>query len=156
MGSQIKEMADLARTFCELIEQAEWVDPSWLTSMTGLLSRLHAVAEGLEVDGGEGYLSDSDDLDARFELFSELRQLLGPKDGYWMTFDVAQDGQAMSGSLADDLTDIYCELKHGLSLLEQAPDLALENWHNGYRYHWGQHLVDASRHLYELSARRQL
>ena len=156
MGSQIKEMADLARTFCELIERAEGVDPSWLSRMNSLLSRLHMVAEGLEVNGGEGYISDNYDLDARFELFSELRQLLGPKDGYWMTFDVAQDGQTMSGSLADDLTDIYWELKHGLSVLEQAPDLALENWHNGYRYHWGQHLVDASRHLYELSARHQL
>ncbi len=156
MGSQVAEMAELARTFCRLIEQSEGVDPSWLSRMTGLLPRLHMVAEGLQEVGGEGYLADSEDLDARFEIFSELRRLLGPKDSYWMVFDVAQDGQSMTGSLADDLTDIYCELKHGLSVLEQAPDLALENWRNGYRYHWGQHLLDASRHLYELNARRQL
>jgi hypothetical protein len=62
----------------------------------------------------------------------------------------------MTGSLADDLTDIYCELKAGLSLLEEEPSLARDNWRTGYRLHWGQHLVDASRHLYELGARNQI
>ena len=97
-------------------------------------------------------------MDARFELFSHLHELLGERDAYWMEFDAATDGQQMSGSLADDLTDIYCELKHGLGVAEMSSDPvpALRGWRSGYRVHWGKHLVDAERHLYELAARNQL
>ena len=76
-----------------------------------------------------------------------------------MEFDAAHDKQCMSGSLADDLTDIYCELKHGLRLLDANPpqtDLALDGWRRSYKAHWGQHLVDAERHLYALRARGEL
>ena len=117
--------------------------------------------------GGGGFtvLDDGDDasgeslmadLDARFELYTHLRMLLGDKDSYWMAFDVAQDGQSMSGSLADDLTDIYCELKHGLRLVDREPSKAMDDWCSGFRMHWGQHLMDAERHLYELKSQNQL
>ena len=60
--------------------------------------------------------------------------------------------------LADDLTDIYCELKHGLQRLERGNDtrLTLGRWRSGFCKHWGQHVVDAERHLYALSARDRL
>jgi hypothetical protein len=73
-----------------------------------------------------------------------------------MEYDVAGDGQSMSGSLADDLTDIYCELKSGLDMLDGQPQRAVEGWHLGFHLHWGQHLLDAERHLYDLNARNQL
>jgi hypothetical protein len=149
-------MADLARLFCEMIEETDTFEPDWLGSMATLLPRLHVAVESLGGNDSDTYVPDSTDLDARFEIFSELHRLLGPNDSYWMEFDVAQDGQFMTGSLADDLTDIYCELKNGLSLLDEEPSLARDKWRNGYRFHWGQHLVDASRHLYELGARNQL
>jgi hypothetical protein len=156
MGSQVKEMADQARLFCELIEERDTFEPARLDAMAALLARLHVAVDSLDGGNGKTYVPDGTDLDTRFEIFSRLRQRLGVNDGYWMEFDVAQDGQSMTGSLADDLTDIYCELKAGLSLLEEEPSLAQDNWRNGYRIHWGQHLVDASRHLYELGARNQI
>ena len=98
------------------------------------------------------------DLDARFELYGYLRKLLGDRDAYWMEFDAAHDKQCMSGSLADDLTDIYCELKAGLVHLERYDDArhTLGHWRSGFCKHWGQHVVDAERHLYALSARDRL
>ena len=98
------------------------------------------------------------DLDQRFELFSRLHRLLGDLDGYWMEYDVAPDRQEMSGSLADDLTDIYCELKNGLKRLDGSDDTGrtLGRWRAGFCKHWGQHVVDAERHLYALSARDRL
>lgn len=157
MSGRYDEMVGLARAYCELIEGAERIDAEWLHKVAVLLPRLHGavVALGSVVDEGGADDPLDGDLDARFELFAELRQLLGSWDGYWMEFDVAQDGQSMSGSLADDLTDIYCELKHGLRLLEQQPGQALEEWRSGYRVHWGQHLLDAERHLYTLKNRKQ-
>ena len=147
-----------AGEYCSLIETAGDDDDRWLTRLLELLPRLHATMALLDsrFDGdGEPMTAD---LDARFEQFTRLRRLLGDRDSYWMQYDVAQDGQQMSGSLADDLTDIYCELKFGLMRLQQEhdPSPTLQNWRHGYRVHWGQHLVDAERHLFELSARNEL
>jgi hypothetical protein len=107
------------------------------------------------LDLGEGaYLTP--DLDARFELFSHLRDLLGERDGYWLEFDRVGDSAHMTGSLADDLTDIYCELKHGLRLVDSQPQRALKGWRDGFEDHWGRHLFDAQRHLSALAAQHRL
>ena len=97
------------------------------------------------------------DLDDRFALYSRLRKRLGERDSYWLEFDAAPEEMHMSGSLADDLTDIYFDLQHGLELLDGAwPQRAAQVWQTSYRLHWGQHLVDAERHLYALKVRDQL
>ena len=156
MSPKISEMAAVAEAYCALIERIEVADSVWLQQLASLLPRLHAAVEALgnsQTDMNHWLMPD---LDARFELFAQLRRLLGNKDSYWMEFDVAHDGQSMSGSLADDLTDIYCELKHGLKLLDNEPGQASNDWRSGYHLHWGQHLLDAERHLYLLKSKNQL
>jgi len=156
MTSDLKEMVALARRYCEIVESAGEEDRAWLGEIALLLPRLHAEISALASPGYNSPHMLVADLDARFELFSHLRELLGERDGYWMEFDSVADTQCMSGSLADDLTDIYCELKHGLRLLDQDPEgrtKVLLEWCRGFRSHWGQHLIDAERHLYALSAR---
>ena len=121
--------------------------------MARLLPRVHAAVADL-VDGmdGDGQCLDGD-MEARFELFTHLRELLGDRDGYWTEYDFCREAGFQSGSLADDLTDIYCELKNGLRLAEQGEEAARDSWCEGYKVHWGQHLVDAERHLYDLRVR---
>jgi hypothetical protein len=150
------ELTQVARDYCALIEGSGGQDDQWLGEIAKLLPRLHAAVSALgkaQQDRDHVLVAD---LDARFELFTHLRDLLGDRDAYWMEFDVAEEGQTMSGSLADDLTDIYCELKHSLKLLDGQPDEALEGLRRGFKVHWGQHLVDAERHLYDLRVRGQL
>ena len=97
------------------------------------------------------------DLDERFELYSNLRKVLGERDSYWLEFDAVPEDMHMSGSLADDLTDIYFDLRYGLALLDDVwPQRAAQAWQSSYRMHWGQHLVDAERHLYALKVRNRL
>ena len=156
MSLQAHELTRLAKHYCELIEESSGGSYAWLEQLANLLPRLHAAVASLDGEITDRHHGLSADLDARFELYTHLRDLLGKRDSYWMEFDVAGDGQTESGSLADDLTDIYCELKHGLELAEGAPDAALEGWRNGFRLHWGQHLLDAERHLYGLRARGEL
>lgn len=156
MSSAAFELARVAQDYCELIESSTSHDDIWLAQVASLLPRLHVAIESLTDGHGECRHALMGDLDARFELYTHLRGLLGSRDSYWMEFDVAEDGQAMSGSLADDLTDIYCELKHGLKVMEGKPHLALEEWRQGFRIHWGRHLLDAERHIYELRARGEL
>ncbi len=156
MSPSTLELAHVVRNYCELIESSSSNSDEWIAQVAALLPRLHAAVSSLGSTDTTGEHVMTVDLDARFELFTHLRVRLGTKDGYWMEFDVAEDGQSMSGSLADDLTDIYCELKHGLNVLDGEPSTALEQWRRGFHMHWGQHLVDAERHLYELRARGEL
>ncbi|MES9992081.1 MAG: DUF5063 domain-containing protein [Candidatus Thiodiazotropha sp.] len=156
MSPQIEQLEALARNYCELVESLQEGNTGWLKEVASLLPRLHAAVAALNMPAPRKSHYTAADLDARFELYTYLRELLGDRDSYWMEYDVAGDGLSMSGSLADDLTDIYCELKNGLNLLDGHPQRAVEGWHMGFHLHWGQHLLDAERHLYDLNARDRL
>jgi len=57
------------------------------------------------------------------------------------------------------LTDIYCELKYGLTLLHAQPDApndAFEGWRTGYRGALGAAPRGRERHLYSLQSRNKL
>ncbi|MDX1593263.1 MAG: DUF5063 domain-containing protein [Gammaproteobacteria bacterium] len=170
-----REMVGLARDFCHLIERVgERREPGWLKEVFGLLPRLHVAVVSLTDPGGKGpeepdpenWPGDEHDhleaLDDRFELYTRLRSELGEHDGYWLEFDPVGDAHDdMSGSLADDLADIYYDVKRGLALFDEADDAdhsddAVHFWKRSYRLHWGQHLVDAERHLFSLKARNRL
>jgi hypothetical protein len=146
----------LAQSYCRLIEAARHNEPNWLAQVADLLPRLHAALIALPGDDPAMACGPVPDLDARFELFGCLRDRLGDRDHYWLEFDPIGDGEAMTGSLADDLTDIYYELRQGLSLAESLPLGAGRGWVAGFEAHWGRHLSDAERHLANLAAQGRL
>lgn len=150
-----QELMVLAQRYCRLIEGDCRDDPAWLAQVAEVLPRLHAALVSL--GGGTDSATDlAADLDARFELYMRLRDRLGERDGYWLEFDQVGEPAAMTGSLADDLTDIYCELSQGLTLAETSPELALGGLFGGFQVHWGRHLFDAQRHLAVLAAQGRL
>lgn len=153
----LTEMVGVAENYCQLIDRTGETRGEWLESLFSLMPRLHLAVTALTAyDHGDLPLPNVD-LDQRFELFSRLRKALGERDSYWLEFDASPEEMHMSGSLADDLTDIYFDLQHGLQLLDKAwPQQAAQVWQSSYRIHWGQHLVDAERHLYALKVRNQL
>jgi hypothetical protein len=158
--TQFMELVETARDYCRLIDRIP-VAQDWLSPLFQLLPRLHANVVALPDPGGKEIHPEQSDMDDRFALFSKLRMSLGERDVYWMEFDYPEDAisddEHRTGSLADDLTDIYFELKHGLRLLEAAgPDAVAHFWEVGFNQHWGQHLVDAERHLYALKVNDQL
>jgi len=157
---QFMELVKTARDYCRLIDRIPGRE-DWLSPLFQLLPRLHANVVAVPDPGGADLAPEHSDLDDRFDLFSKLRARLGERDHYWMEFDQPQDvvdnGEHRTGSLADDLTDIYFELKRGLRLLEAAgPDTVAHLWETGFNQHWGQHLIDAERHLYALKVSDQL
>jgi len=159
VSPELTRMRRIAEEYCQLIEGLEGRPADWLERFNTLLPRLHAAVAALVASRGDDRHYLQPNLDARFELYTRLRELLGDRDGYWLEFDPGGEDHGKSGSLADDLTDIYCELKYGLTLLDAQPEDptdACEGWRTGYRVHWGQHLVDAERHLYALQSRNRL
>jgi hypothetical protein len=157
LSEKLTEMAGAAEAFCGLIDNHEYTQGRWLADLYILLPRLHSAVTALTIYDGAEVPAPEVDLDTRFNLYSKLRKQLGKRDSYWLEFDASADQINMSGSLADDLTDIYFDLQHGLDLLDEAwPRQAAQVWQSTYRLHWGQHLVDAERHLYALKVRDQL
>jgi len=158
LSEKLTEMASTATAYCGLIETHNpSVNRGWLIEMYTLLPRLHSAVTSLTSFEGHDLPVPEVDLDIRFDLYSRLRRQLGDRDSYWLEFDASPEQVHMSGSLADDLTDIYFDLQHGLELLDEAwPQRAAQAWQSTYRLHWGQHLVDAERHLYALKVREQL
>lgn len=160
INAKWQELARSAAEYCRLIEQVDKAGSSWLEALARLLPRIHAAVLALEemVDTQQA-CTLSADYERRFALYSRLRRLLGERDHYRMVFDSGQVDALVSGSLADDITDIYFELKGGLDILRRDPEhpaKAASTWRHGFIVHWGQHLVDAERHLYELKVNNQL
>ena len=158
MSHDNSDLLEIAREYCALVEALQTGDRAPLADLNGLLPRLHAAMTTISAASVASDAGPGTDLDQRFELFTRLRSLLGDLDAYWMEYDVTPNRQEMSGSLADDLTDIYYELKDGLEQLDRSadPGPTFGSWRSGFCKHWGQHVVDAERHLYALAARDRL
>lgn len=155
----LQQLVSVANEYCLLIETLKNVDGRLLDRFARLLPRLHAAVVELDGEFGKEFCGSASEFDQRFELFTRLRRLLGDHDGYRMDDDSMRGEEVMSGSLADDLTDIYFELKRGLKVLSEDPkslSRAADLWCGSYLWHWGQHLVDAERHLYDLQVHRRL
>lgn len=77
---------------------------------------------------------------------------------YWEIFDPyegvakAQPGEPVLGDLADDVLDVYRDLKVGLAVWKSdAPDgrdEAVWYWKFQFKVHWGEHVTGALRALY--------
>lgn len=157
---EFTKLVDTARQYCQLIDRVA-AGKVWLAPVFQILPRLHARVVALGDPGGDFFPAESPDFDERFELYTRLRAKLGDQDLYWLEFDDPNEADSCeehrTGSLADDLTDIYFELRRGLSLLDRSgPDYVAHFWEFGFQRHWGQHLVDAERHLYTLRVNNAL
>lgn len=157
MSRNAPQLVDLAQRYCELIEASGTENTSWLEEVAALLPRLRAAIDTFgRCTDDDGIVDLAPDLDARFELYIHLAELLGDRDSYRLACDRADDSRAITGSLADDMTDIYCELKHGLRMVDEIPELSLNAWRESFTRHWRHHLADAERHLATLVAQGRL
>jgi hypothetical protein len=85
------------------------------------------------------------------ELWEEkcysLQAYLGHVDWYWFVFCPYHRDEAIRSSLADDLTDIWRDLKEGLLVYakrsERARQHAIWEWAWTFHSHWAHHVVIA-------------
>lgn len=152
-----QELVEQAENFCYLVDHiGEFLCRSWLGEISGVLSRIHAAIGCMDRGRQKKSFDDTADIEARFDMFCRLKRTLGERDVYEVN---AEPGGVLCGSLADDFTDLYFELKRGLDLLHSdvgGLSAALQMWREGYWWHWGQHLLDAERHLYNLRIHNQI
>jgi hypothetical protein len=159
----IAQVADhfsvVADQFCSLVDSEPGVDRTDLLTkiyrilpmLIGEAIALPAVSREDEDEPEESSKRGSDV--ARLskqewdKLYNSLKEKLADWDLYHQVFDRTQDKEAVFGSLADDITDIYRNLKDGLALREThqgLPDaVAIWTWHLLFYSHWGKHAMNA-------------
>ncbi len=148
----IKDAVD----FCQIIDNVQYYqDQEWLSDMTRILSRIQMAMAHMESPKQKMEYRVLNEMDDRFDLYCKLKELLGDMDGYWMDYDQKTEIDDQSGSLAGDFSDLYYEFKRGLQLGGDQAEMthqAILLWKTGYLLSWGQHLLDAQKHLYMLQA----
>ena len=164
----------LADDYCRLIETSDSLDATGLICQAHLLiPRLYVAAIALPstdilYDGSEDSPEDDDlpvpeftkDPDRREQaewsaLYERLRATLGKWCDYREIFDPYEPPaeKEVQGSLADDLADIYFDLRTGLRKWNRGDGAgALWEWRVGLENHWGEHATGALRAMHTLAS----
>jgi hypothetical protein len=148
-------LAESVQDFCRLVEEYESFGTDgkrWLHQIGQIMQRLVQGMDPLQSDHVDAQYSMLEDLPSRFALYQRLKQFLGPLDDYWSEGDLQAGDGLKTGSLADDITDTYFDLKRGLNLYRLGSEHqieALSLWIYSYQVHWEQHLRDATKQLFE-------
>ena len=112
------------------------------------------VLDDVEPDG-EAEPRDGTTRDDAAALTNGIGQKLGDFDFYSVVFDpYERDSAPVTGSLADDLADIYRDLQAGFAELRAGrASNALREWKFGFDHHWGRHAAEAIYALYNLRSK---
>jgi len=152
----------IAQEFCSAVESAPNLGKvQMLNRVYRILPRLIGEATSLpdvELNGDENPSNDNERQARRSheewqQLYNYLKQKLGDLNLYWQVFDPTKDNEAILGSLADDIADIYFDLKEGFGLRQKhqtLPEKSIWCWRFGFYSHWGKHAMDALRTIHSI------
>jgi Domain of unknown function (DUF5063) len=147
----IKLFADIAYKYCIWAESELRQPQEEMQNARQLLAELHLVVIGLpNLEIIEKACENADRIrnDKGSGIFQKFSNL--PIKSYWDVFNPLEDTDPIVSSLADDLTDIYLDVKKGLVLFESSyPWDAAWEWRFNFQIHWGRHLVGAQRAIHE-------
>lgn len=154
MPLQYGRMADMASEFCYLIDDFGGFgrDRQWLPQMTKLLPRLHVAVIAMKEPGGFSLAYHFPDDDLRCELYMRLHSIIGEDVFFWPAGDSSQVKYRLCDRLADDLTDMYFDLKNGLDVIDYDPQQAATSWLSSFYLHWSKHLLDAEYWLHAVDS----
>lgn len=145
----IPQFVRTARDYCRLVDEAAAQTPRrFLETVQIVLIRLYSLALELPLadpttDDGP---PDSMSHDDWCQVYDRLGKFLGDSNVYWMVFDPVDpdDHESIPHTLADDLSDIYRDLKQ--ASFESGYELSADElWSLRFNFetHWGHHAVDA-------------
>jgi hypothetical protein len=143
-----KRFEALARQACSDLE-AGALDAQGVLKM--LNSLVGAALSFPEVEPSDQEYADPHDLGAACRTVSQNVVHMVKTDLYWEVFDPRHEESPVAGSLTDDLTDIYRDLRRGLAIADSGSMIdAVWEWRYNYEIHWGNHATDAIRVLHRI------
>ena len=149
---------DLADCYCALVDGSTADRSELLVRIYRLLPELISSAIRLpqvelsEESAARG-VPEAMNHEAWERLYHRLQEELGDWDVYRQVFNPVRDTEAIPGSLADDIADVYRDLNKGVALLKRAqsePEEAIWEWRIGFDSHWGKHAIDMLRAIHFL------
>ena len=148
----VERFVDTVRRYCALAEGAAGEPHQDIILVRQLLSELHFAAVNLpRVDLGDEEEQESEPISQEQwkQVYNRFNNL--PLNGYWDVFDPLkeEEKEPLYNELADDLADIYRDVKEYLPLYEAGSiSEAVWQWRFHFLIHWGQHLTGAQRALH--------
>ena len=133
-----------AKQFCSLLEKMQIFELHQCKVLIAELMEIYKMALVLpDVDP-----ETSDLPEVRID---RIGISFGKYDSYWEIYNPYECDSAVSGSLSDDFSDIYNELKTGVLLYEEENvKEAVWQWKWSFDNHCCYHIVDALRALNQL------
>jgi hypothetical protein len=158
MSEAAREFRRIAETYCALVEGARATAPDeFLDRLVETLPALYAAGRRLPAMAptSEEDLPDRPTEDEWKAVYDGVGEAL-PTDYYRSVepFPILSDDEPSIGSLADDLADIWRDVKHGLLALDSGTvegDVVWQ-WRDDFRVHWGRHAADALAALHALES----
>lgn len=138
MPRQVHEFAESAKRFCAWSEGTAASPEDEACAALEHLSSLYQQALSLP-----DIFSDEDPTEVDDNAWSKVYSRFGslPFNDYAQCFDPAElSADAVTADIADDLADIWRDLKQGLSLFDAGHvDAAATEWRQSFWQHWGRH-----------------
>jgi Domain of unknown function (DUF5063) len=143
----------LAEEYCSLVDNAKGLETSsFLPKIASSLSRLYSVAIELPyVELETSVITESSmSNEARTLAWKTLRQKLVSIESYYAVFDPTVLGKPLQGSIANDLAEIYHDLRNNIALAQSGahPSDIAWSWRASFAEHWGNHATDALKAIY--------
>ena len=139
-----------AKQFCSIVDSASHMDRGeFVSQIYRVLPKL--IDQAIEMPDVEGSDREQRKSSPRVrheeweQFYNSLKEKLGDWDLYHQVFDPTHDNEAIVGTLADDIADIFGDLKEGLVFIEAAqasPEEAIWTWRLLFYSHWGKHAMD--------------
>ncbi|MGW5435323.1 DUF5063 domain-containing protein [Nocardia asteroides] len=153
--AEIEAFVASARAYCAVVEglDGEWEPTALAHAIVPVLADLVVAGCALpRVETTSTSVPDFIDHERWYRQFTRLSEVFGRADVYWSNLDLtaAATAQAGAGSLADDLTDIWRDLRQGLDAIDTGSDWrdVVFEWRLSFLAHWGRHAVEALRPLH--------
>jgi hypothetical protein len=152
----IARFRDVAADYLACIDAAgdQGADRTMRTA-AAILGGLYAAAINLpQVEHEVDDVSDGTEPGDAWEALYRRLGDAGVGTYYWQLDPFLGDrpGEEGVGDLADDLADIYLDLRRGFAILDAGASIndAVWDWRFSFESHWGQHAVDALRVIHAL------
>jgi hypothetical protein len=139
-----------AQRYCDLVESLGSGKPADGHELAGALAELYAAALLLPHPQPAGKDVDVDDRAAWHAVRDGVKAAFPDADQYWTLFDPGAEEAPVAASLADDLADVYLDLKRGFRVLESTGEIAqaVWEWRDSFWSHWGRHAIEALRAMH--------
>jgi hypothetical protein len=154
ISRQVIEMITVAHEFCLYIEDIEKYDNDHILSFMqkiGPLLYLKGAMLPQDIEADPEFAERFVTEEQWEAIFKVLRVKLGPKDLYYI---LDENNDSKQQSLADNLADIYQDLKDFV-MLYQKPPLHSKSWAVAelaglFRTHWGKIILAALNQIHSL------